>query len=678
MSPRALRLALVTLAPFGCVIMTLSGTAAQATGSAPARSAASVAAAAPASDPAPAAAHAGATSTSQYPTAYVVNEDSHSLQPIDSQTNKAGPQIRITKFGLYWGLAIAPDGATAYVNNFGGGGTPMFPVNLTTSKVESPITVGANPGDIAITPDGAMAYVPISPDASPPYHGFLVPVDLATGTAETPIPVGLAPFGIAITPSGQTAYVVNSGSNSVTPVDLATGTAGPPIAVGDDPADIAITPNGAMAYVTNSDYPSVPKHSTVTPINLATNTPESPITVGQNPEGIAITPDGRTAYVVNNQDSTVTPIDLATGKTGKQIKVGNGAFGIAISPAGGVAYVADSNVNTVTPIDLATNKPEKPIKTGKAPVQVHFAPGWYVPSAAPAKTDMGAALAVFQGSLYSAFTAASGTVSYARRLGARWSAAKTIRGSWGKAASKLSPALAVFGGKLYAFWTAASKGKIQYSAFNGSSWSAPATLRGSWGQADSATRPAATTSASGSELDVAWTTTSGSVDYSRFAGTSWAKQATAAATVTADAPAIVGVANNANTPHGASTVMFAWTTKTGDVAYGELTFQGFKDLGDIPGPLTNAPPSLGFAGNSANGTLYVAWKSRSNGTIGYKAVYLEADTDLEPALWTPTEYQPEARSSAGPALAASGYVLYLGWLSQSTGRVDISYALNPY
>jgi YVTN family beta-propeller protein len=50
------------------------------------------------------------------------------------------------------------------------------------------------------------------------------------------------PAGIAITPDGARAYVTNASSDTVTPIDLATNAPGAPIPVGDAPAGIAITP----------------------------------------------------------------------------------------------------------------------------------------------------------------------------------------------------------------------------------------------------------------------------------------------------------------------------------------------------------------------------------------------------------------------------------------------------
>ena len=59
----------------------------------------------------------------------------------------------------------------------------------------------------------------------------VTPIPAATNKAGPPITVGSEPGPIAITPNGDTAYVVNQASASVTPINTATNKAGPPITV---------------------------------------------------------------------------------------------------------------------------------------------------------------------------------------------------------------------------------------------------------------------------------------------------------------------------------------------------------------------------------------------------------------------------------------------------------------
>ncbi|MFI5287624.1 MAG: PKD domain-containing protein, partial [Candidatus Dormibacteria bacterium] len=281
-------------------------------------------------------------------TAYVANQHSNSVTPVDTATNTAGTAIPLGTPPSF--IAITPDGKTAYVAEYDS--NTVTPIATATNTVGTPIAVGTFPASIAITPDGKTAYV------TDEMSNTVTPINIATNTVGTAIPVGGGPFGIAITPDGTTAYIGNLSGNSVTPIDLATGTAGTAIPVGTNPYFIAITPNGATVYVANE------RSNSVTPIATATNMAGTPIPIGGNPIDIAITPDGATAYVTDQTDSTVVPIDTATNVTGAAISIPGGTGGVAITPDGATAYVTSVFNGTVTPVDTATNAVGTPIATG--------------------------------------------------------------------------------------------------------------------------------------------------------------------------------------------------------------------------------------------------------------------------------------------------------------------------
>jgi len=68
----------------------------------------------------------------------------------------------------------------------------VTPITISTNTAEAPITVANQPLGIAITPDGTTAYV------STAGNNTVTPIKIATNTAETPIGVGAGPFGVAI------------------------------------------------------------------------------------------------------------------------------------------------------------------------------------------------------------------------------------------------------------------------------------------------------------------------------------------------------------------------------------------------------------------------------------------------------------------------------------------------
>ncbi|MCD2158387.1 YncE family protein, partial [Rhodococcus cerastii] len=73
----------------------------------------------------------------------------------------------------------------------------------------------------------------------------------AADTVVATVGVGGRPDGVAITPDGAHAYVVNYGSSSVSVIDTATNTVTATVGVGNRPTGVAITPDGAHAYVSS-------------------------------------------------------------------------------------------------------------------------------------------------------------------------------------------------------------------------------------------------------------------------------------------------------------------------------------------------------------------------------------------------------------------------------------------
>ncbi len=280
-------------------------------------------------------------------TVYVTNETAATVTPIDTATNTPRPAIKVDAAPR--GIAVTPDGRTAFVAN--GAGT-LTPIDTATGAPGAPIPTGSAAYAIAISPDGRTAYAVTA--------NGIVPVDLATRTPGPPIEAGVGPQAIGITPDGSRAYVVDYGG-TVTPFSTITNVVGAPIKVGSEPNSIAITPDGRTAYVANQSSNSV------TPIDTATNTAGAPIKVGMRPYAITITPNGATVYVADDNSQSVTPISTATNTAGPAIKLGECPDAISAAPNGKTVYVADACKDNVTPIDTATNTVGATIPVGKNP-----------------------------------------------------------------------------------------------------------------------------------------------------------------------------------------------------------------------------------------------------------------------------------------------------------------------
>jgi len=127
-------------------------------------------------------------------------------------------------------------------------------------------------------------------------------------TVTATVTVGSGPSGVAVTPNGAYAYVANYASGSVSVLSTATNTVTATVTVVSKPTgsictclsgDLAVTPNGGYAYVANSGG------TTVSVITMATNTVTATVTVGSEPVGVAVTPNGAYAYVTNYGSKSV-------------------------------------------------------------------------------------------------------------------------------------------------------------------------------------------------------------------------------------------------------------------------------------------------------------------------------------------------------------------------------------
>ena len=112
-------------------------------------------------------------------------------------------------------------------------------------------------------------------------------IDTATNTVVARLAVGTDPRRVAITPDGAFAYVANFGSNNVSVIETCTNTLVAAIPVAASAHGVAVTPDGASVYVTNAGAPGSVSNL-VSVISTATNTVVATVTVGLSPFGVAM------------------------------------------------------------------------------------------------------------------------------------------------------------------------------------------------------------------------------------------------------------------------------------------------------------------------------------------------------------------------------------------------------
>ncbi len=297
----------------------------------------------------------------------VPNYATSSVTIVDSATGAVTHSINVTNGP--WFSVVSPDGKTAYVVTYDVSPYTLVPINLTTDTAGTPISLGVGDSlnQMAISPNGDMAYVVAEPQG-------LIPVNLSTGAVGTPIPAGSHPYGVAITPNGETAYVADYGNGTtdtgeVIPINLATNTPGTPISVPEASFD-SVTPNGSTLYVQSDN-------GDVYPIDLSTNAVGSPIvTPGtDNPYGLALSPDGKMAYALDYSQQDLYPINLSTGTVGGGISVGRVPEYPLVSPDSKTVYTANYEDDTLTPISTTSLTAGSPLGVaGEGPGQISIVP----------------------------------------------------------------------------------------------------------------------------------------------------------------------------------------------------------------------------------------------------------------------------------------------------------------
>jgi YVTN family beta-propeller protein len=137
-------------------------------------------------------------------------------------------------------------------------------IGVASGTVTSTIPVGQNPAGVAVTPDGSTAYVTNLNSSTVSVIG------VASGTVTSTITVGKRPSGVAFTPDGSTAYVTNNDSSTVSVITV---NAAPPVFTADTPPAKA-TVGAAYTYTfaaTGSPAPSFHVSSGALPAGLSLN-----------------------------------------------------------------------------------------------------------------------------------------------------------------------------------------------------------------------------------------------------------------------------------------------------------------------------------------------------------------------------------------------------------------------
>ncbi len=285
------------------------------------------------------------TGVGNFPTGSALTPDRRYLWVVDSGHGQ--DDVRIVRLadgavtqtlrlpGAFGGVAIAPDGRTAYVS-----GTPDNPAQPSG-------TAGAE-GDVlhvfTIDPATGLA-TEGTPLTLPPSSG-------GTGQTNSLPPVSaLYPAGVAISPDGKRVGVALQQADRVAILDVASGTFAS-VAVGRYPTTVAFDHKGNLWTANLYD-------GTLTEIDPGGSVTATVGGLGgdlgdrnAHPAGMAMDPTANRLYVAVAQRDLLAVVDTEQRKVVKTVSVGRAGQPLGVSPVDVAVdrdnvYVADANEDTV-------------------------------------------------------------------------------------------------------------------------------------------------------------------------------------------------------------------------------------------------------------------------------------------------------------------------------------------
>ncbi len=297
------------------------------------------------------------------PLLLVANQTDHTLSLIDPT---AGKEIAAVPVGGVTGheVAASPDGKLAFVPIYGDSGvgkpgtdgSSMAVIDLATRKVVASVDFGhgVRPHMPLYEPVSRNLYVTTELDKA------VTVVDPKSLKIVGKIPTGQEQSHmLVVTRDGQRGYTANVGPGTVSVLDMAARKTVAVIPISATTQRISISRDDKLVFTADQTKPQMAV------IDTATNTVKSWIPLPAVGYGSAVTLDGKWLLVVMATTKQVAVVNLATMKVARTIDVPPGGQGeILMRPDGKVAYVSCPSGNQVAEIDLATWKVTRMIAAG--------------------------------------------------------------------------------------------------------------------------------------------------------------------------------------------------------------------------------------------------------------------------------------------------------------------------
>jgi len=311
-----------------------------------------------------AAGFSGAQSKSVEPMLLVVNQGDRNLSLVDPATGRQVATVLVDGVTGHE-VAASPDGKTAFVPIYGDAGvgkpgtngTKISVIDLASRKIVHTIDFGhgVRPHCAIYDKNSGMLYVTTELDKT---ISIIDPKSLKI--------VGSVPTGqeqshmLTLSHDGSRGYTANVGPGTVSVLDMKARKTLAIIPISTDTQRISISRDDSMVFTADQTKPQLAV------IDTATNKLKTWVPIPSVGYGTASTLDGRWLLVALRTTHQVAVVDLTTMKMARTIDVADGPTEILMNPDGKSAFVSCTRSKQVAEIDLGQWKMARLIDAGDA------------------------------------------------------------------------------------------------------------------------------------------------------------------------------------------------------------------------------------------------------------------------------------------------------------------------
>jgi YVTN family beta-propeller protein len=295
---------------------------------------------------------------------YVTNSAGDDVTVIDVASNK--PMGRIEVGPHPHGIAVPAAQDFLLVTIEGRKPGELVWIDPQTDKITRRMDVGPAPNQLAVTPDGKIAYVPCS-------DGYWDVVDVEKGKVVKRVFTGGRPHNTLCSPDGKRMYLAPMGSpKKVTIVDTATHEILGEVPFSNVVRPIALTADEKRLFVevdglVGIEVADLAQRKMIH--RVPAELPDEQRKVASRSHGLGIRPDQKEIWECDVEHQDVHVYDI-TGDVPKQIAtipIGTRIYWLTFNPDGKTCYVAARGGNAVAVVDTATKKVTARIPAGKEP-----------------------------------------------------------------------------------------------------------------------------------------------------------------------------------------------------------------------------------------------------------------------------------------------------------------------